>query len=122
MKCEKCGHEIENFKIIEVGNRKIKVYPIEQKGVSWNDINYPYPSKKRIPTSEEAWAIYDNKCEDFDNSDNDFYVIHPSKRLKEEMGRVARLYAYSDWANLDCLRVPSYSNDGLGVIFVEDVE
>ena len=106
-------------KIIKVGNRKIEVMPIEQKEVCFKELKIP--KGWRLPNMVEAFAIYDNKLEDFDSGNNDFFIEQPSVRLKK-LGKVALLIAVSDLALLYCGRDPANSDVRLGAIFVRDLK
>lgn len=119
MKCEICKKEIKENKVIDIefGNEKYKleVMPIEQKGIAFNKL--VIPKGFRLSNQIEAFRIYDEKLEDFDSGNNDFWVEQPSKRLKK-LGKVARLNACSVRAILYCYWDPSDLSDRLGAIFV----
>jgi len=51
--------------------------------------------------------------------DNWIFVENTNKKLKKDY--VARFYAYSDRAYLNCDWYPQYSNSRLGVIFCRDL-
>ena len=54
---------------------------------------------------------------DSSSTKDDFFFKQPFPQ-NEERGRVARFYAYSGYANLNCNENSSYSNSNLGVRFV----
>jgi len=49
----------------------------------------------------------------------DFWVFVPNPdKISKEKGYVARFYANSDWADLECSGNPSYRNASLGVFLI----
>ena len=58
---------------------------------------------------------------DSSSTKDDFFYKQPFPQ-NEKLGRVARFYAYSNYADLDCGEDSYYSNSALGVRFVRKIK
>ena len=93
------------------------------KGKSYNEIIKLKKSNEELVTLKIIGIICENKDllkelkMDSSSSNDDFFFKQPFPQ-NEERGRVARFWADSDWANLDCCEISAYSYSNLGVRFV----
>jgi hypothetical protein len=112
-KCKHCGSEIADMpKTLVVKELGIEVQTeISQKGITFKDLIIP--KGWRLLTVNEIIYLYNNYANALSLLDTWEFIEQPFKRNNS----VARFYAYSDRAGLDCYRDPDIRDDGLGVRF-----
>jgi len=114
MKCKNGGYEIERKTIII---NKVE-YELKQhdNGKILSDIEIPKGWRLLLPS--EAMILYERGLID----SSFWFFVQQTNKEEEKKGNVARFYAVSGWAVLDCVRNPSGSGSSLGILLCKDLE
>src|SRR3990167_1815871 len=133
MKYKECGTELTELivnnkddilklltkKWIKLECSKAEVYPeVLWKNESWNEVKDKIPTGCRIPTTKEADEIDYLQIIDTKSGNNDFFIKQPFRRNRA----VARFYAISDRAGLNCNRDPGVLYHSFGLVLVRDLK
>ena len=124
MKCPHCKKEIEDdpSKWLNVPELKISVeIEVHDKDKSWDELNLSKREKELLTAEQCIWLAnskYAKKLKmDGSSSEDDFFIQQPFN-LSRKNNYVARFYADSGYADLDCYWGSGYSDSTLGVRFV----
>jgi len=124
MKCPHCKKEIEDdpSKWLDIPELKISVeIEVHDKNNSWDDLKLSEREKELLTAEQCIWLAnskYAKTLKMDGSSDSDDFFIQQPFNLSRKNGYVARFYADSDYADLDCYRIASLSYSYLGVRFV----
>ena len=107
---------------LDIPELKISVeIEVHNKDKSYNDLNLKDREDELLTYEEVIWLANSKYAKqlkmDGSSSKDDFFFKQPFN-LSRKNGYVARFYAGSDYANLDCYWGSSYSGSDLGVRFV----
>ncbi len=127
---EKDGIKYEVIRVIEVDNSKWLKIPelgieveidVHDKNKSWDELSLKDRESELLTVEQTIWLAnskYAKKLKmDGSSSSDDFFIKQPFN-LIDEKNRVARFYADSYYADLDCDGSSSNSDSNLGVRFV----
>lgn len=108
------------MKTIKIPELKIEVEAkIHDKGKTLKEIKIP--KGWRLLRIEEALFLYNNKkYRKALNMKDTWEFIEQPFEINRKKGFVARLYAFSVWADFSCNREPSVSVASLGVRFCKE--
>ena len=121
MKCPYCKKEIGNLKTIKIKELKIEVETeIHDKNKCLKDIEIP--KGLRLLTMNEITWLHNSKYKEQLNLNDTWEFIEQPFKQNKDKGDVARFYAGSDWANLNCGTNPSNSYGALGVRFCRSLK
>ena len=94
---------------------------VHDKDKSWDELDLSKKEDQLLTVEQCIWLANSKYAKelkmDGSSSKDDFFIQQPFN-LNKKNGRVARFYAYSDDAYLDCVEVSSYSYSDLGVRFL----
>ena len=126
MKCLHCNKEITNEDWIKIPELGIEVQKdVHDKGESWDNLNLSKREKDLMTAEQCIWLAnskYAKKLKmDGSSSDDDFFIQQPFD-LSRKNNYVARFYANSDYADLDCYENSDYSNSTLGVRLIKKLK
>ncbi len=107
---------------LDIPELKISVeIEVHDKDKSWDDINLSEREDELLTYKEVIWLANSKYAKelkmDGSSTEDDFFFKQPFD-LSRKNGYVARFYADSDYAYLDCYRDSSISYSNLGVRFV----
>lgn len=93
-------------------------YELEQhdNGKKLSDIKIPKGWRLLLPS--EAMMLYERGL----IGENFWFFVKQTNKEEEKKGYVARFYAVSYRADLNCFREPSDTNSSLGVILARDLK
>ncbi len=119
MKCKQCGSDIpDKTKTMKIKELGIEVeVRIHDKNKTLSDINIP--KGWRLLTISEICFLHNKYKKKLDLADTWEFVKQP---LEINKNKVARFYADSGYADLDCDRYSSVSYSVLGVRFCRDLK
>ncbi|MEK6884434.1 MAG: hypothetical protein AABY22_32680 [Nanoarchaeota archaeon] len=94
---------------------------VHDKNRSWNDLGLK-DKEDQLLSAEQCIALANSKYVsqlkmDGTSSQDDFFIKQPFNTNRTK-GYVAGFDAYSDWADLSCVRNPTDADSSLGVRFV----
>src|SRR4030042_2119304 len=127
---EKDGIKYEVIKVISEDKSKWLDIPelgisveieVHDKNKSWDDLCLKDREIELLTAEQTIWLANSKYAKQLkmgrSSSDDDFFIQQPFN-LSRKNGHVARFYALSDYANLDCGRYSDNSYSTLGVRFV----
>ncbi len=116
---EQLKKESEKSDWIKIPELKIEVQTkIQHKNNTYVDCEKHLSDGESIPTYEQIQWLRNSKYKDQLNLDDSYEFVQKPDNISKENGYVARFYANSDYADLNCDRNSSYSDSNLGVRFV----
>ena len=107
---------------LDITELKISVeIEVHDKDKSWDDLGLSEREDDLLTSEEVIWLANSKYAKqlkmDGSSTKDDFFIKQPFD-LSRKNGYVARFYANSDYAYLDCYWDSSYSDSYLGVRFV----
>ena len=116
---EKLKKEQDISEWIYIHELKIEVQTkIHHKNKNYKECENDLIKGESIPTYEQIQWLRNSKYKDQLNLDDTWEFVQNPDNISKENGYVARFYAYSGYADLDCGRYSGYSGSSLGVRFV----
>jgi len=98
---------------------------VHNKDKSWDDLGLSKREDELLTSEQCIWLANSKYAKqlkmDGSSSKDDFFIKQPFD-LSRKNGYVARFFADSGCANLNCVRNSSYSGSGLGVRFVRSLK
>ena len=115
--------ESEKNDWIKIPELKIEIQTkIHHKNKTYAECEKYLSAGETIPTYEQIQWLRNSKYKDQLNLDDSCEFVQNPDNISKENSYVARFYAVSDYANLNCYGSSSSSSSGLGVRFVRRTE
>lgn len=122
--CPHCGAKISESDWVKIPELKIEVQKeIHHKDQTLANALKDLKKGERIPTyAELQWLRNSDKYREMLNLVDTWEFVKQEDKLSKNNNYVARFYANSDGAVLDCYRDPVSANASLGVRFVREMK